>query len=613
MPDRRAMEGGMYEFGRSLQAESGMDVPDTPLHRAQMLIYQAFEEEDEHRRVQLAREALALCPDCADAYVLLAEHATSRKQALELYQQGVVAAERALGAEAFKEYTGRFWGVLATRPYMRARLGLACCLWTAARRDEAVQHLTDMLRLNPGDNQGIRYTLAGFLLFLDRDDDLARLLEQYPEGSAMFAYTRALLTFRQHGDTPEARTALTTALRTNKYIPEYLVGQRFPPGEEPDGYSPGDENEALIYIRGCMAGWRSTPGAIAWVRAALQPREQSEPPHAKGPLSFIKKWLENRLPREEDTWQADVRTMPQYVGVGGEFVRPWVILVSSPSSDLVLAREVVVEAPSAALLWDTLVQAMQYPVAGEPHRPTEVQVLADERWSSLEPHLAAIGVTLTVCEELDHLDFLFEDMIDRVCGKPLPGLLDMPGITPEKVASFYESAAEFFRQAPWKKVGYEEAIRVACDRFQSGPWYVVVMGQSGLTTGLALYEELETLKWMWAGGGDNEDNARESVGTSVIFGEQWSIPIADLDAAKQHGWPVARADAWPTIMHKERGLSVRQPLAWELELLEGCLRAIPDFVTRRGQDDPTPEEITVRTAGGEWKMTLSWVDHEENS
>jgi tetratricopeptide repeat protein len=49
---------------------------------------------------------------------------------------------------------------LVCPPYMRARLGLAHSLWTAGRRDEAVQHLQDMLRLNPGDNQGVRYTLS---------------------------------------------------------------------------------------------------------------------------------------------------------------------------------------------------------------------------------------------------------------------------------------------------------------------------------------------------------------------------------------------------------------------------------------------------------------------
>lgn len=58
---------------------------------------------------------------------------------------------------------GHFWGLLETRPYLRTRLGLAHALWTAGRRAEAVQHLQDMLRLNPNDNQGVRYTLARLL------------------------------------------------------------------------------------------------------------------------------------------------------------------------------------------------------------------------------------------------------------------------------------------------------------------------------------------------------------------------------------------------------------------------------------------------------------------
>jgi tetratricopeptide (TPR) repeat protein len=603
------MEGGMFELVRSLQAESGMDVPDTPLSQAQALIYQAFEEEDEQVRVELAREALALCPDCADAYVLLAENAPSRKQALELYQQGVAAGERALGPAAFQEYTGRFWGVLDTRPYMRARIGLALELWTAARRDEAVQHLQDMLRLNPNDNQGVRYTLAGFLLFLDRDDELAQLLEQYDEESALFSYTRTLLLFRQQGDTPAARTALQRALKTNEYIPDYLLGLKFPPSEEPEGYSFGDESEALVYIGSFLVGWKSTPGAIAWLRANVGAGKKPAPPHGKGPLGFIKKWLENHLPREEDVWQADFRQLPNWIRIAGQPVRPWNILVTSWSNTLVLAHQTTEEAPSEALLWDTLVQAMQYPAAGEPHRPTELQVPANEHWASLQPHLAQIGVTLTVSDELDHLEHLFQHMTESICGKPHPGLLDMPGVTPQQVGSFYEAAAEFFRRAPWKQVGYESAIRVECDRFQSGPWYAVLMGQSGLTTGLVLYEKLKSLRRMWAGG--NEDNARRAVATTVTFGEEWDLPVADLEAARKHGWPVARPDAWPEIFHKERGLSMRPPLAWELELMEGCLRAVPGFVSLRRQDDSTREEITVRGASGEWKVTLSWVGDDE--
>jgi tetratricopeptide (TPR) repeat protein len=598
------MEGVMQRLVAELQGQAHQD---TRLGKAQALMYRAFEESDQERRVQLAKDALEICPDCADAFVLLAEHAMSRKEALRLYEQGVAAGERALGAEAFERDVGHFWGILETRPYMRARLGLAHSLWTAGRRDEAVQHLQDLLRLNPGDNQGVRYTLAGFLLFLDRDDDLARLLQQYPdEASATWAYTKALLAFRQHGDTAEARQLLKDAKKTNKHIPAYLLGEKSPPAERPGYYSPGDENEALSYLGSFLAPWKSTPGAIAWLRANVA--KKKEAPAAKGPLGFIKKWLTKNLPQEYDVWQADFRQMPNWITAGGKPVRPWVVLVTSRSNDLVLAHDMPEETPSAALLWDVLVQAMQQPAAGTPHRPTELQVRPDELWEALGAHLDEIGVGLAVAEELDLIEVVFQGMCEHVCGKPKPGLLDMPGVTPEQVARFYEAAASFYRQAPWKKVGYEAAIRVECGKFQSGPWYAVLMGQSGLTLGLALYEDLDTLRRLWAGDSPSEDTARQAVATSVIFGEEWDIPVADLEAAKRHGWQVARPDAYPEVIHKERGVSMRRPLAWELELVEGCLRAVPELVTRHPQGDAAREEMAVPVASGELKLVLSWVE-----
>ncbi len=609
LPDRRVMEGALQQFAHSQRG--GAD-RDTPLSKAQALIYQAVEGKDPSLRVQSAKEALAICADCADAYVLLAEHSRSRKEVLDLYQKGVAAGERALGPEAFQRDAGHFWGILETRPYMRARFGLAHSLWTAGQREEAVPHLQDMLRLNPGDNQGVRHTLAGFLLFLDRDADLAHLLQQYPdEGSAAWTYTQALLTFRHEGDTIDARRLLKTARKTNKHVPDYLLGMKFPSSREPGYYSPGDETEALNYMGSFLAGWKSTPGAIAWLRENVKAKNKTPSPQPKGPLGFIKKWLGDRLPQEDDVWQADCRQLPAWIKIGGEKVRPWTILVTSRSNELVLAHQLPEEAPSSALLWDTLVQAMQHPAAGEPHRPTEIQVRPDERWESLRPHIEEIGIGLVVDSELDQLDGVFDEMMAHVCGKPQPGLLDVPRVTPEQAGHFYESAALFFAQAPWKKVGYEAAIKVECDKFQSGPWYAVIMGQSGLTTGLALYEDLGMLNAMWTGDAADEDNGRQMVGTSVLFGEESDLSVADLDAAQQYGWKVARPDAYPSIFHKERGMSIRPPLSWELELMAACLRAIPDFVSRHKQDDPAREEVTVPVTAGEMKLVLSWMTESE--
>ncbi len=603
LPSRQAMEAMMRQLVGGMHGNA----QNTPLDQAQNLIYRAFEERNLKRRIELAHEALRICPDCADAHVLLAEHAATRKQALAHYERGVVAGERALGPKAFQDSVGHFWGILETRPYMRARLGLAHALWIAAKRDEAVSHLQEMLRLNPNDNQGVRYTLAGFLLFLDRDDDLARLLEQYPdERSAAWGYTKALLAYRRHGDGPEAQNILKQAIKTNRHVPVYLTGAKFPPAAPPNHYSPGDENEALQYVGSFLAGWKSTLGAVAWLRNSVT--KPKAVPQDKEPGAAVKKLI-NNLPLEDDVWQADCRPFPNWIRIAGEHpARPWVVLVTSESDDLVLGHQISEGTPSSSYVWEALVQAIRHPRMGTPHRPSTLQVGSGGDWEKLRSHIEELGIELEVCEELEPFDDVFADMAAHVGGESPPGLLEMPGMTPERVQGFYEAAAEFYRQAPWKRVGYESAIKVECDKFQSGPWYAVLMGQSGLTMGLALYEDIKALRRMWAQDeGDDDENARETVGTSVTFGEEWEISTADLDAAKKYGWRVARPDAYPGVFRKERGMSMRSLLTWELELLEGCLRAVPEFVARRKQDDSTRQEFVVPTAGGSLKLEMSWV------
>jgi tetratricopeptide (TPR) repeat protein len=252
--------------------------PTTPLERAQDLIYEAFETESPRKRVQLAKKALKVSPDCADAYVLLAEEdAGSLEEARELYQKGVEAGERALGRETFEEEAGHFWGILETRPYMRARQGLAVCLWELGEREEAIEHYREMLDLNPGDNQGIRYDLAGWLLDEEMDEELGELLERYEEdASAFWVYTRALWRFRKEGDTEEATAALKEAIETNPYVPLYLLGHKNLPGALPELIGFGDQSEAVAYFARALTGWLRTPQALEWLRQNVDERLLAE-------------------------------------------------------------------------------------------------------------------------------------------------------------------------------------------------------------------------------------------------------------------------------------------------------------------------------------------------
>jgi hypothetical protein len=128
-----------------------------------------------------------------------------------------------------------------------------------------------------------------------------------------------------------------------------------------------------------------------------------------------------------------------------------------------------------------------------------------------------------------------------------------------------------------------------------------------MTIGVALYDDLRLLKKLWAGTMSDEENARETVALTVTFDDETDLSDADLDAIEQYDFEVAGPDAFPSIFRKERGMSMRPPLAWELELMEGCLRALPDFIARHRPDDHARHATTVGVAGGSLDLALSWV------
>ena len=153
-PKQQAANSAVVEFP-SVQSMEGIFAgiglggrQSDAVAEAQQLMYDAWEAPTRQRAAVLAKKALSISPDCADAYTFLAEQtAKSVEEAIDLYSKGVEAGERAIGMQAFVEDVGHFWGLLETRPYMRARAGLAQCLWAADRRKEAVEHYQDLLRL----------------------------------------------------------------------------------------------------------------------------------------------------------------------------------------------------------------------------------------------------------------------------------------------------------------------------------------------------------------------------------------------------------------------------------------------------------------------------------
>ena len=248
-------------------AKRQMSNPQDDLERAQDLVYSAWETDKPARRAEIARKALAISPLCADAYVILAHQAEKGSDdALALWKQGVEAGEAALGERAFEDDAGLFWGILETRPYMRARTGLAYARWHRGDCTAAVSHLEAMLELNPNDNQGLRYPLASWLLELGEDAKLAALFKRYKDDeSADFLWTAALAEFRRSGDGPASQKRLRKARKDNRHVVAYLAGAKAMPKKLPPFISPGDEDEAVAYADGARKTWAAIPGALDWL------------------------------------------------------------------------------------------------------------------------------------------------------------------------------------------------------------------------------------------------------------------------------------------------------------------------------------------------------------
>jgi tetratricopeptide (TPR) repeat protein len=133
--------------------------------------------------------------------------------------------------------------------------------------DAAINHYREMLTLNPNDNQGIRYGLAACFLRKRDDAALKELLATYPnEASIYWAYTRALIAFREGGaDDAQAAALAKEAWAENEHVPAILAGTKRPVLSSADYLTVGGPEEASSYCAEFGAAWHTTPSAVKWL------------------------------------------------------------------------------------------------------------------------------------------------------------------------------------------------------------------------------------------------------------------------------------------------------------------------------------------------------------
>lgn len=196
--------------------------------RAEEILDQGLDMLDHGREEEAGHcffNSVEIDPTYADGYNHLGNIAWRKgdwNQAEGLYQQALEVA----GAEVKRVPEGEFWGILETRPYMRALHGLGLTAWKQGHLDQAIDFFKRMLKLNPNDNQGVRYLMGPIY---HQMGDLEEAIRWYEHNSddpySLYNHGLALI---QQDKMEKAARILIFAIFNNPYIAPMLLDEKLP-------------------------------------------------------------------------------------------------------------------------------------------------------------------------------------------------------------------------------------------------------------------------------------------------------------------------------------------------------------------------------------------------
>jgi hypothetical protein len=313
-----------------------------------------------------------------------------------------------------------------------------------------------------------------------------------------------------------------------------------------------------------------------------------------------------RLPqRTGEVWQGDIVRLPMWVehqtDPNGPPFRPTGVLWVSLRTGLIhldLPTDGGQATPELALA--TFLEFGLKWEKGLEGRPARVEVRAASLRDALAAPLAILDTSVAHVDELPAVRDALRHLEEQSAGERLPGLLESPGMSVDRVRAFADAAAAFFVARPWDHLTNEDLLIVEGGRAPRNMRHVSILGQGGQQFGLAFFDSRRAFERLL----DAADAGRStSRAHGVTFGTIDELPFADGDAWQDHALPVAAPQAYPLAADIKRGGSMRRPDTRGLTHAEALLRALAD--TTEDELDAGTWQKRVQTFDGPIELTLA--------
>lgn len=243
-----------------------------------MEAYAHEHEKDYVSALMLAKEALKIWPSNIDAKALEidleAQTSVERNKKLKRFANKVKKDLKKDGF--FEDSIGHFWRRIDTRPYMRTMARYVNALIDCGMYKKAQEEIEEMLRLNPNDNQGMRYALMHLYAYLENNKAADRLYKEYIverdcHESALFMLPLAVLEFKQ-GNYKKAKSILNKLCENNKDAEKFLktYPQSLKENEHllVNGYYRANDVTSQMYVTFTTYPllYNAVPGFIEWMK-----------------------------------------------------------------------------------------------------------------------------------------------------------------------------------------------------------------------------------------------------------------------------------------------------------------------------------------------------------
>jgi tetratricopeptide (TPR) repeat protein len=231
-------------------------------------------------RINAARSLIKRHPDCGLPYLIFARDGEAAEKTLG-YEEALETSEEdaaMLGQSAHFQSLLDWYDEV---PYAFEPLGVgyvaaefARLLWEEKRHDEAITCLSPHLQQLQEDGSYLQAILVSYLILINEEEKASALLNQMPLPSPEWYYSKALLLFKQQGDTDVSRSALKLALSTNRAMSHVILTKVVAETTE----LTATEFEAIRFgadvvrvadarfVVDASVGWHTTPGAIEWLK-----------------------------------------------------------------------------------------------------------------------------------------------------------------------------------------------------------------------------------------------------------------------------------------------------------------------------------------------------------